>query len=101
MPLILLSNYNRLNTIRFLIPRLVMEFISTIKDLFSLRPLHAFSQIRALLWIIFHPNVILNKRFYVKELRQVSDSEILNNVIFNKSIVYQYFVKNIKEYSNL
>ena len=84
-----------------LIPRLMMEFISTMKDIFTLRFYHAFAQLRSLLWIIFHPNIILQKRSYVKKIRKVSDREMLNDIIFNKSIVYQYFIKNIKKYSNL
>ena len=75
--------------------------ISIIKDIITLRPSHAFAQIRALFWIIFHPNIILSKRTYIKKIRNVTDSKMLNDIIFNKSIVYQYFVKNIKQYSNL
>ena len=78
-----------------------MEFMSTIKDLVTLRPAHAFAQIKALFWILFHPGIILNKRDHIKKIRKITDEQLLNNIIFNKSIVYHYFVKSIKYYSNL
>ena len=99
--LLLLSNYNKINTIKFFIPRLIMEFTSTIKDICILRFNHAFAQIRSLSWIILHPHIILQKRIRVKKIRKLSDSEILDKIIFKKSIVYQYFIKNIKQYSKL
>jgi len=99
--LLLLSNYNLLNTMKFFIPRLIMELISTIKDIITLRPAHSFAQIKALIWIFVHPNIIINKRAQIKKIRKVTDNEMLHNIIFNKSIVYQYFVNNKKKYSNL
>ena len=99
--LLLLSNYNIFNTFRFLIPRLIMELISSIKDLISLKPAHAFAQIKSLLWIIFHPHIILNRRISIKKLRKISDKKLLSTLILNKSIVYHYFIKNKKKYINL
>ena len=99
--ILLLSNYNLSNTIKFFIPRLFMEIISTIKDFLSLRFLHSFAQIRALIWIVINPHIILSKRSEIKKIRKVSDDELLNNIIFKKSIVFQYFINNKKKYSNL
>ena len=99
--LLLLSNYNTLNTLKFLIPRIIMEHISFFKDIITFRPNHAFAQIRALLWIILHPYIIIKRRKKIKEIRLVDDKELLNTTILNKSIVYQYFIKNKKIYSDL
>ena len=78
-----------------------MEIVSTIKDFLSLRFLHSFAQIRALCWIIINPHIILSKRSEIKQIRKISDDELLNNIIFRKSVVYQYFIKNKKKYSSL
>ncbi len=99
--LLLLSNYNIFNTLKFLIPRLIMELISCMKDLITLKPSHAFAQIKSLLWIFLHPHIILKRRKYIKKIRKISDNQILNSIIFNKSIVYEYFIKNKKEYIKL
>ena len=99
--LLLLSNYNIINTLKFLFPRLIMETISCLKDIISLRLNHAYAQIKSLLWIIFHPHIILKRRENIKKIRKLSDEDILNNIIFSKSIVYQYFIKNKKTYKSL
>ena len=99
--ILLLSNYHISNSIKFFIPRLIMELISTIKDIITLRFAHALAQISALCWILLHPNIILSKRNNIKQIRKVSDSDMLNNTIFGKSIVYQYFINNLKKYSDL
>ena len=99
--LLLLSNYNLVNTIRFLIPRIIMEFISCAKDIISLKLNHASAQLLSLLWIISHPHIIIKRRKLIKKIRKISDEELLNNIIFDKSIVYQYFIKQKKEYQSL
>ena len=99
--LLLLSNYNFINTLKFIIIRIIMEFISCIKDLVSLRFNHAFAQINSLLWIILHPHIIIKRRTIIKSIRKVTDKKLLNNIIFDKSIVYQYFIKQNKKYTSL
>ena len=99
--LLLLSNYNIFNTLRFLIPRLIMELVSLSKDLITLKPSHALAQIKSLLWIFFHPHIIFKRRLLIKKIRKISDEKLLSTLILNKSIVYQYFIKNKKTYINL
>ena len=99
--LLLLSNYNIINTFKFFIPRLFMEIISCTKDLISLRILHSFAQIRAVVWIITHPHIIIRRRSFMKKIRKISDKKLLEDIIFSKSIVYQYFIKNKKKYHSL
>ena len=78
-----------------------MELISCLKDLLTFRPLHALAQIFSLIWIIIHPHIIFKRRKLTKKIRKVSDEKMINSIIFNKSIVYEYFIKNKKEYQNL
>tara|TARA_Y100000996_G_scaffold378546_1_gene331280 strand:- start:495 stop:1520 length:1026 start_codon:yes stop_codon:yes gene_type:complete len=99
--LLLLSNYNLINTIKFSIIRIMMECISCMKDLVSLRFKHAFAQINSLLWIIVHPHIIIRRRKIIKKIRKKTDKELINDIIFNKSIVYQYFIKKNRKYQSL
>ena len=99
--LLLFSNYNLINTLKFLIPRIAMEFISCIKDIISLRFNHACAQILSLLWLIVHPHIIIKRRKLIKTIREIPDQELLNSIIFDNSIVYQYFIKRKKEYKTL
>ena len=78
-----------------------MEFISCIKDIISLRFNHAGAQIFSLLWLIVHPHIIIKRRRLIKTIREITDQELLNNIIFENSIVYQYFIKQKKEYQSL
>ena len=99
--LLLLTNYNIMNTMKFLIPRLIMECISLIKDIISLKLWHALAQIKSLLWIILHPHTIYKRRQHIKKIRKKTDQDLLGDIIYNKSIVIEYFIKNKKQYSNL
>ena len=80
---------------------IIMEFISCTKDIISLKLNHASAQLLSLLWIISHPHIIIKRRKLIKKIRKISDEELLNNIIFDKSIVYQYFIKQKKEYQSL
>ena len=99
--LLLLSNYNLYNTVKIFIVRILLQKISILKDLATLNIKHGFAQIRALIWILLHPNVIFKRRMKIKNIRKISDSKLLNTVIYNKSIIYQYFIRRITKYSDL
>ena len=99
--LLLFSNYNLINTLKFLIPRITMEFISCIKDIISLRFNHACAQILSLLWLMVHPHIIIKRRKLIRTIREIPDQELLDSIIFDNSIVYQYFIKRKKEYKTL
>ena len=98
--LLLLTNYSFLLSIYLLLPRLVMEIISLFKYLFTFKINHFWAQIKALIWIIFHPHTIIRRRLQAWKLRRVKDSEIFDKM-YPQSIVWQYFVKQLKTYNQL
>jgi GT2 family glycosyltransferase len=51
----------------------LMRFIAIIKDLLTLKFMNIFARISAVLWIIFHFNLINKKRKEVQKLRKVND----------------------------
>ena len=61
---------------------------------------HFWAQIKALIWIIFHPHTIIRRRLQAWKLRRVKDSEIFDKM-YPQSIVWQYFVKQLKTYNQL
>ena len=78
-----------------------MEKISIMKDLITLSPMHALAQIKSLLWIILHPHIIMDRRKKVQKIRKITDEKLLNDIIYQKSIVFEYFIKGNKKYSKL
>ena len=77
-----------------------MEFLSILKYLISAKLDHVWAQLRALGWILLHPHIIGSRRWKVWKLRLVKDSEILKK-LHPQSIVWQYFVQQLKSYSQL
>ena len=98
--LLMLTNFSFFLAVSFIIPRVILELISVFRYLLMGQLKHAFAQIKALIWILFHPHTIVIRRFKSWTLRKVSDIEILKK-IHTKSIVWQYFVKRLKTYSGL
>jgi len=54
----------------------------------------------SLIWLFFHPGLIVSKRREVQRMRKVSDDEILK-MIYPKSIVFDYYLRGKKKYSDL
>jgi len=55
--LLLLTNYPKGTILKFIIPRLFLEFISLLKEIFTFKWLHAFAILRSWMWIDFHLGV--------------------------------------------
>jgi len=98
---LLLTNYSLTNSIKFLLPRMILELISFIVELIQLNLKNAAAQIYSWLWIIIRFDTIVKKRYQNKKIRKVNDNLLLNSVIFNKSIVIEYFINKKKKVSEL
>ena len=67
-----------------------------------LRFKHFINHYFALLWILFNPHIIKNKRNLINKIRSISDKDLMNRkTIFTKSIVMRYFLFRNKKYKNL
>jgi GT2 family glycosyltransferase len=61
---------------------------------------HPLAAFYAIFWVFLHPLQILRRRRETQRLRQVSDREI-DRSLFNRSVVFCYFVRGIKTVQQL
>ena len=91
--ILLLSNYQFINVIKIFPLRIILEIISSIKDVFSLKILHFFSHYLAIL-SLFNIFYLFRRRRIVRKIRVNDDSDLFNKkIIYSKSIVWSYFIK--------
>ena len=83
--ILLLTNYPAKTVIKLFFPRIMMEFLSFIKEIIFLRWNHALAIMRSWFWIISHPNILFSRR---KKL-VINDG---NEQIYRGSIVVKYFL---------
>ncbi|MBC8214779.1 MAG: glycosyltransferase family 2 protein [Candidatus Marinimicrobia bacterium] len=93
--LLLLTNYSGWRGFWLSIPRMALEGISFLKELFTGRFSHAFAHVRAKSWLVFHPQIILKRRKLVNSLRKLTDEE-LKKKLYQKSVVLDYFLRKRK-----
>lgn len=86
--ILMLTNTSNKELLKYIIPRIILQQISFIKDFITGNFSHAFAQLKAGLWIFFHPKFILKKRNHVKSLSPKYNS----NYFYSKSIVFDYFI---------
>jgi len=97
--ILLLTNYNVLVSLILFLPRLLMELVAFIRYFLSGKLNHSFAQLKAWIWIIFNPHIIIKRYKSLSKLRK--NNKMILETIYNNSIVYQYFIKNKKTYKNL
>ena len=91
--ILLLSNYQFINVIKIFPLRIILEIISSIKDLFSLKILHFFYHYLAIL-SLFNIFYLFRRRRIVRKIRINDDSALFNKkIIYSNSIVWSYFIK--------
>ncbi len=88
--ILLLTNYQLINSLFLFIPRLLMELVSMAKEITGRRFHHAWSHIRALFWLPGHIPYLRRRRKQVRALRKRSDYEIMK-FMYRRSIVWDYF----------
>ena len=92
--ILLLTNYPAKTVIKLFFPRIMMEFLSLIKEIIFLRWNHALAIMRSWFWIISHPNILFSRRKKIVK----NDG---NELIYRGSIVVKYFLLNKKTYNKL
>ena len=94
--ILLLTNYQLGTSLRLFIPRFFMEFISLILGMLTFKWGHAFAIMKSWLWILTHLEVLKERR------RLFNDKKSLTpDLIYQKSIVKQYFIKRKKIYNSI
>jgi uncharacterized membrane protein len=64
-----------------------MRFIAIIKDLITLRFMSIFARISAILWVIFHFNLIGKKRRKMQKLRKADDKFLFK--VFSEKYLFK------------
>lgn len=94
---LMLTNTSKSELIKYIIPRIAFEKISFFKDFITGKFSHAFAQIKAIFWILFHLGFIYKKRKFVQSLNPTFNS----SSFFPKSIVLDYFLFFKRKFSDL
>lgn len=91
--ILLLTNYEFLTVLKILPTRIFLEITSSFRELFKFRLLHFIAHYLSLV-SIFNFFYLLKRRKHVNTIRKVGDEHLFeNNLIFSKSIVFDYFLK--------
>ncbi len=98
--LLLLTNYEPLNSFFLFFPRLLLEIVSFFKELIALRPQHAHAHIRGLFWLLTHPGIISRRRKSIRRLRTITDEKLMHKM-YRGSIVLQYYLMGKRKFSSL
>ena len=91
--ILLLTNYQFLTVIKVLPLRIILEIISSFRELLNFRFLHFIAHYLSLASILnfFY---LLKRRRYINNIRVVGDEYLFkNDLIFSKSIIFEYFLK--------
>ena len=98
--LMFLTNYNFPIVLILFFPRLILEIFSGIYELCKGRINHSAVIIKSLFWLFFHPNIIVKRIKLIKELRKISDTELIESM-YRGSIAWSYFIKKRKTFNTL
>ena len=98
--LMLFSNYPVKKIIYLGTIRIFLEFVALLYSFFKLDIKHITGIIHSLIWIIFHPHVIFQKRKRYKKINRTFHNETFNS-LFQKSIVVNYYIFGKKTYSSM
>lgn len=94
---LMLTNTTLSELIKNIVPRIIFEKISFIKELLTGNFSHAWAHVKAGFWILLNILYILKKR----QSTQLLATTIISKKFYPKSIVLKYFLFNKKKYSSL
>ena len=98
--LMLLSNYS-LPLMLYLFPiRLALEIVAIFYSLALVDFRHVFGIFQSLIWILFHPHVIVIRRLRVKSIRRLKDRKVISRM-YKGSVVLQYYIFKKRNYRDL
>ena len=98
--LMLFANYSFKNILILGSGRIMFELIALGYSTLKFDWKHASAIIRSLLYLLFHVNLILKKRYNFKKIRKEKEKDIMKNILRN-SIVINYYLKRVQFYSEI
>ncbi len=94
--ILLLTNNLSLNKLNFA-KRLFLELVAIFYYIFKFDFKSGFAVLSANFWLLFNVQYILKRKSNIKKNAKIKDSDL----ILNKSIVWKYFIKNIKTFNKI
>jgi len=96
----LFRNYSVKNILKILPVRLALDLVLVIYSIFKADFVRARAVLSAIIWFMLSLHYLIGSRRQVQKLRVVQDGQIEKH-IFPHSVVWLYFVKKIKTWSDL
>jgi GT2 family glycosyltransferase len=87
----LIKNLQKQNLVKTVLARYLLDLINIMFSMIKLDVIHAYAIARAHVWLLTHLNMILRKRRVVQENR-VTDDETYQHLIYQKSLIFDYFL---------
>lgn len=97
---LLVKNLGLINLVRILFARSLLDVLAAAGELMRGKPGSALAIFQAYGWILSHLPLLRKKRREVQTRRQTDDGDIFK-LIYPGSIVWEYFVKGRKKFSEL
>ena len=98
--LMVLGNYSFPLSIYFFTMRFVLEWVAFFYAFTKFDFNHMTAIIRSLIWILFHPHIIIKKRKNIRRLRKIKDKHFLNQ-LHKGSIVFSHYLFGKKKFNEL
>jgi len=98
--LMFMTNYKSLLTAYLLPVRILLDWMALIFSLLKLDSGRVGAIIKAHSWMLIHPRIIFQRRKLVRNLRQISDTEILAR-LYRNSVALSYYLLRRQTYPAL
>ncbi|GAB4371905.1 MAG: glycosyltransferase family 2 protein [Calditrichia bacterium] len=97
---LLVKNLSIVNLIKILTARLFLDSAAFLGELVKGKIRSSLSIIKGYVWVLMHLKLILQKRKSIQSTRKVDDHKIFG-LVYPGSIVWEYFVRGRKHFSQL
>ena len=95
--ILLLTNFELHRSIKYFFLRFFLEILSSIYELFRLKPMHFLIHYKTFIYLFFNFSYLFKRRKFIQKIRKVDDFKIINSdILLRKSIVKDYFLFNKK-----
>jgi hypothetical protein len=96
----LLTNFKILTTLYLLPLRYALEWVAIFYAISKFDFRHVFGIVKAHIWILLHLHIIYSRRRKIKQIRVLSDRDIMK-AFYKGSIVLDYYIARKKTYGDI
>ena len=98
--ILLLTNYKLFTTLYLLPLRYALEWVAIFYAISKFDFRHVFGIVKAHIWILLHLHIIYFRRRKIKQIRVLSDRDIMK-AFYKGSIVLDYYIARKKTYGDI